>query len=158
MGFDKAGAVADGQVLWRRQVATLSATTPSELFISGKPDGPYVNQGCEVIVDLHPGCGPLSGLEAALSRMRTPLLCVLAVDLPWMTAVFLRRIVQMAIDSGRGVVPKNDDSFEPLAAVYPSSIGPLVAARLQGPDHSMQGLIKRALEQDLVVPAPFRRP
>jgi molybdopterin-guanine dinucleotide biosynthesis protein A len=152
MGRDKAGVELDGQLLWQRQLATLKALHPRELFISGRPEGPYVDGGIEVIPDLHPGCGPLSGLEAACWRMRTPLLCVLAIDLPWMTSGFLDRLVKIAMQDGRGVVPQNGEYFEPLAAVYPRGMMNLIGERLRQADHSMQGLVRRAVELDLVIP------
>src|ERR1700735_4558340 len=102
MGFDKATVVIDGHPLWRRQITTLQALHPRELFISGRADGPYADQGLEVIADLHPGRGPLGGLESACERVRTPLLCVLAVDLPWMSASFLAKLVRTAEKTGRG--------------------------------------------------------
>lgn len=152
MGRDKAGVELDGQVLWQRQLATLAALHPHELFISGRPDGPYAGGDIEVIQDLHPGRGPLSGLEAACWRMRTPLLCVLAIDLPWMTSGFLDRLVKIAMQDGRGVVPQNGEYFEPLAAVYPRAMLDLIGERLRETDHSIQGLIRRAVELDLVIP------
>jgi molybdopterin-guanine dinucleotide biosynthesis protein A len=155
MGYDKATAIIDGQVLWRRQIATLQAASPQELFISGRSDGPYVGQGFEVIADLHPGCGPLSGLEAACDQMRTPWLCVLAVDLPWMNASFLARLMEAAGKAGRGAVPLNGEFFEPLAAVYPRTMQTLIAEHLQGGDYSMQRIIRQAVELGLVEPYPL---
>ena len=152
MGRDKAGVELDGLPLWQRQLATLTALQPRELFISGKPDGPYVESGVEVIHDLHPDCGPLSGLETACWRMRAPLLCVLAIDLPWMTSEFLDRLVKIAMQDGRGVVPQNGEYFEPLAAVYPRAMLKLIGEHLHGSDRSMQRLIRRAVELDLIVP------
>ena len=152
MGRDKAAVELEGQPLWQRQVATLTALRPGELFISGKADGPYAHHGTEVIEDLHPGCGPLSGLEAACWRMRTPLLCVLAIDLPWMTSAFLERLVKLAMRDGRGVVAQNGEYFEPLAAVYPRALLQLIGEHLPQPDRSMQRLVRRAVELDLVIP------
>lgn len=152
MGRDKAAVVLEGQPLWTRQFATLNALKPRELFISGKQDGPYATNGAEVIADLHPGCGPISGLETACWRMQTPLLCVLAVDLPWMTTGFLERLIQLAMQDGRGVVPQNGGYFEPLAAVYPRAILTLIGEHLRQSDHSMQHLVRRAAELDLITP------
>ena len=151
MGRDKAAVLFEGRLLWERQLATLAALQPRELFISGKPDGPYIGRGTEVIADLHPGCGPLSGLEAACWRMQTPLLCMLAIDLPWMTAAFLEQLVKKATLDGRGIVPRNGDYFEPLAAVYPRAILNLVGEHLRHGDHSMQRLIQRAVDLDLMI-------
>ena len=155
MGRDKATVTVEGQSLWERQSATLTALQPRELFISGRPDGPYIDRGIEVIADLHPGCGPVSGLEAACWRMQTPLLCVLAIDLPWMTAGFLDRLIKIAMQDGRGVVPLNGDYFEPLAAVYPRAILNLVGEHLRRGDHSMQRLVQRAVDLDLVIVYPL---
>src|SRR5258708_6571602 len=88
--------------------------------------------------------------------MQTPLLCVLAVDLPWMTAEFLQRLLAAAGRDGRGVAPQNGEYFEPLAAIYPRATLTLVAEHLRGPDHSMQKLIRRALDLDLVIPYPLQ--
>jgi len=155
MGRDKAAVVFEDRPLWERQLATLAALQPRELFISGRPDGPYIDCGTELIADLHPGCGPLSGLEAACWRMQTPLLCLLAIDLPWMTPAFLERLVKMAIQDGRGIVPRNGDYFEPLAAIYPRAILSLVGEHLRHGDHSMQRLIQRAVDLDLMIVYPL---
>ena len=152
MGRDKAAVLLGGQPLWQRQLGTLAALHPRELFISGKRDGPYIDSGAEVIRDLHPDCGPLGGLEAACWRMRTPLLCVLAVDLPWMTAEFLERLVKLAMQDGRGIVPQIGESFEPLAAIYPHAVLNLIGEQLRHPDRSLQRLVRRAVELDLVIP------
>ena len=132
-----------------------AALEPTELFVSGRADGPYVRQGVEVVADLHSGCGPLGGLEAACWRMQTPLLCVLAIDLPWMTSQYLSRLVAEAQQTGCGVVPCVGEDFEPLAAVYPSTMYPLIAEQLNGADHSLQGLVRRAVEKKIVVPYPI---
>jgi len=152
MGRDKATVIVEGQPLWRRQLATLTATGAHEIFISGKSTGPYMHAGIEVLEDLHPDCGPLAGLEAALRRMQTPLLCVLAIDLPWMTAPYLSQLVEKAFHEKCGVVPQAGDRFEPLAAVYPRAMLPLVEEQLSALDYSMQPLIRRAVERNLVTP------
>lgn len=152
MGRDKAGVEWAGEPLWQRQLATLAALHPRELFISGKSDGPYAGSGTEVIPDLHPGCGPLSGLEAACWRLQTPLLGVLAIDLPRMNSAFLDRLVKIALQDGRGVVPLHGEYFEPLAAVYPRAMLKLIGEHLRQSDHSLQRLIQRAVELDLLVP------
>jgi molybdopterin-guanine dinucleotide biosynthesis protein A len=84
--------------------------------------------------------------------MQTPLLCVLATDLPWMTTSFLDRLIKIAMQDGRGVVPQNGEYFEPLAAVYPRAILNLVGEHLRQSDYSMQRLLQRAAELDLIVP------
>ena len=150
MGRDKAGVLIHGQPLWQRQLTTLRAVHPHELFISGKPDGPYAGAGVEILADNFPGLGPLAGLEAALRRARHPLVLVLAIDLPAMTSDFLSSLVRQAAASGTGCVPREDRWFEPLAAVYPRTCLPLAESCLRGADHSMQRFVRLALEGGLV--------
>ena len=147
MGRDKAGVLIDGQPLWQRQLATLRAVHPHELFVSGKPDGPYAGAGVEILPDNFPGLGPLAGLEAALRRASHPLVLVLAIDLPAMTADFLSSLVRHAAASATGCLPRADRWFEPLAAVYPRACLPLAEACLRDADRSMQRFVRLAVEQ-----------
>jgi len=149
MGRDKAGVRVGGETLWRRQLGTLRACAPGEVFISGKADGPYAKTGVEIVADVVPGLGPLGGLEAALRRANWPLVLVLAIDLPEMTVAFLASLVREATD-GQGCVPRAGVWFEPLAAVYPRACLPLVAECLRGEDRSMQRFVRLAVEQGWV--------
>jgi molybdopterin-guanine dinucleotide biosynthesis protein A len=148
MGRDKAGVIVDGVALWQRQVETLRRLAPGELFISGREDGPYAGAGVEIVPDITPGRGPLSGLEAALRRSAQEFVLVLAIDLPAMTSEFLSLLVSSVAsgESGEsGVVPRLDGWFEPLAAVYPKRGLPLVQECLRGEDLSMQAFVGRAI-------------
>lgn len=120
MGRDKATILVDGVPLWQRQLTTLRATGAAEIFISGKGTGPYAGSGVEVVSDHRENAGPLGGICAALLRCTTPWCLVLAVDMPWMTATYLRSLAQQAEHAGNGFVPRNaSGQWEPLAAVYP---------------------------------------
>ena len=137
MGRDKSALPVNGEPLWQRQLAILRATDPAELFISGKNDGPYANAGVEILADEFPDCGPLGGIATALRRCTGDRLLVLAVDMPAMTADFLRTLLDQSHRTAMGVVPSVADDvrrqaripaaatnakelhLEPLAAVYP---------------------------------------
>ncbi len=150
MGRDKAGVLLDGQPLWQRQLATLRAVHPQELFISGKADGPYADAGVEILADIFPGLGPLAGLEAALRRASHPLVLVLAIDLPAMTSDFLADLVSLATSGGTGCVARHDLWFEPLAAVYPRACLALAETCLREADRSMQRFVRLAVEAGLI--------
>ena len=154
MGRDKAALVIEGQPLWQRQLATLRATGASELFISGRADGPYAESGVTVIEDLTPNAGPLAALEAVLPRITHTHTLVLAIDLPAMCADFLIALVKTALAKDCSVVPESGNHFEPLAAVYAPGLLPLIRECLQGPDHSMQNLLRKATKSGLVLPHP----
>ncbi|HEX3817495.1 MAG TPA: molybdenum cofactor guanylyltransferase, partial [Chthoniobacterales bacterium] len=115
MGRDKALLEYEGEALWRRQEATLRQLEPEEVLISGPP-----RDGRLTIADEFGNTGPLSGIATALRRCSAPLLVVLAVDLPRMTSEFLRSLLALS-DHGKGVVPRCEKFFEPLAAIYPKA-------------------------------------
>ena len=144
MGRDKAGVILDGTPLWQRQLATLRAANPHELLISGRSDGPYAGAGLEIAPDETPGLGPLGGIATALRRMQCERLLVLAVDLPAMTADFLRDLLE-GCEPAMGVVPRLDGKFEPLAAVYPRACLAVAEECLLGEDRSMQRFVRRGL-------------
>lgn len=137
MGRDKATLIIEGQPLWQRQLATLRALNPTELFISGRRDGPYADAGVEIIEDAIPGLGPLAGIAAALRRAESPLVLVLAIDLPAMTADFLVTLLRV----GCSVVLQHAGYFEPLAAVYPKCALSIAEEQLQEKDYSVQRFV-----------------
>ena len=156
MGSDKAALVVGGQPLWQRQLATLRATGASELFISGRTDGPYAGCGVPIIADLTPGAGPLAALEAVLPRITNTHAVVLAIDLPSMRADFLQALVNTALANNCSVIPENEGRFEPLAAVYTPRLLPLVIECLQSSDYSMQSLLRRSVNHGLAIAHPLR--
>lgn len=118
MGKDKAWLEVGGQPLITRALSTLRASGIEEVLISGRAGTDYSTLGCTVLFDHEPGCGPLAGVERALSAANAPLVLVLAVDLPKMTAQFLCKLAQHC-DPLTGAVPKLKGELEPLAAIYP---------------------------------------
>ena len=101
--------------------------------------------------DAQVGLGPLGGIAAALRAMRSPRLVVLAVDLPRMSADFLRGLLA----AERGVVPQTDDGFfEPLAAIYPHTALADAEEHLRGSDRSLQTFVRRLLASAQVSARP----
>ena len=150
MGRDKAGVLIDGEPLWQRQLATLRALDPAELFISGRSDGPYAGAGVPVVADESPGRGPLGGQVTALRRMQCERLLLLAIDLPAMTPAFLASLIAESARTSCGVVPETGAGLEPLAAVYPRACLPLAEQSLATADRSMQRFVKLAHAQGLL--------
>jgi molybdenum cofactor guanylyltransferase len=145
MGRDKALIKFEGQPLWRRQLDTLRRLRPEQLFLSGTLPASEVETIADDVADV----GPLAGVAAALQKSSSPLLVVLAIDLPLVTTRFLRSLLHLCSER-RGVVPQSSQRFEPLAAVYPKNCAPLAAAALQSGDFSMQNFVRAALNQNLL--------
>lgn len=118
MGRDKAWMETDGQALLARAVAVVRELGVNEVFVSGREGQDYSALRCPVLVDLEPGFGPLGGIERGLKASSSPLLLILAVDLPHMTSAFLRKLAARC-DALTGAVSKLNGELEPLAAIYP---------------------------------------
>ena len=130
MGRDKARLELGGQTLLARQIGLARKTGAVEIFISSRADADYTTFGCRVLPDKFPNAGPLAGIERALDAAKSPLLLVLAVDLPEMNERFLQRLAADCLET-RGAVPKLAGQIEPLAAFYPKTTHLLAVANLE---------------------------
>jgi molybdopterin-guanine dinucleotide biosynthesis protein A len=156
MGRDKALLpLADGRLLWQRQLGLLEALAPAEIFVAG-PARPGFPASLRTLSDQTPNLGPLSGLQSALAAMTTSHLLILAIDLPAMTVDFLRHLLQTA-PIQQGVVPRQALGWEPLAAVYPRAAEPIVSRQLREHDRSLQSTVKALAKQELVRPYLLNR-
>jgi len=118
-------------------------------LISGRAGQDYSALGFPVLYDLEPGLGPLAGIERGLRECASPLLLVLAVDLPRITTRFLRKL-QAHCDYLTGVVPSVRGQLEPLAAIYPRRCHVLAAALYTGLYHSARDFARACLREHAV--------
>jgi molybdopterin-guanine dinucleotide biosynthesis protein A len=119
----------------------LQKLEPTEIFVSARTDPVWRPAGVQFVADNPPSRGPLSGLAAVLAQTRDHLLA-LAIDMPFMTEKYLTFLCSQ-IEPGRGVLPKIDDRFEPLAAIYPQEALANFQSALSGTDFSMQTVAGR---------------
>ncbi len=152
MGCDKAFLEMDGRPLLARQIELVRAAGAMEVFISGRDEVDYSAFGCPVLKDQFPFAGPLAGIERALASSRSPLLLVLAVDMPAMQPRCLEHLAAACTDNA-GAVPCIKNDCEPLAAFYPAQAHSLawtllgnqqLAARRFAESCCKLGLVRRA--------------
>jgi molybdenum cofactor guanylyltransferase len=86
------------------------------------------------VADLHPGCGPLSGMEAALAASTRALNVFLPLDMPLLPAKFLMWMLRRAqITRAMVTLPRINGRPQPLCAVYHQQLlGPITASLLAG--------------------------
>jgi molybdopterin-guanine dinucleotide biosynthesis protein A len=115
-GRDKSALVVDGRTILEAQLAALSPLT-SDLLIIRAAD------------DVVPGCGPLGGLHAALSKARGDAVFAIACDMPYVTTALAAYLLSLApgVDV---VVPKTARGYHPLCAVYARTCLDAVTRRL----------------------------
>ncbi len=147
MGTDKAClTLPDGRFLWQRQRALLEDAGAGTVFISARADQAWADAEPCRVEDLLPDAGPLGGIVAAFEQSRATHLHVLAVDLPKLPVSWLRQLGQCC-RIGAGACGRHaDDTFEPLAAVFPVSWLPEWRQALLAIDgeRSVQRLLTRA--------------
>ena len=141
MGADKATLLLDGEPLWARQLGILRELEPEALWLSARVSPAWRPEGVEFVPDAPPSRGPLSGIAAALQRLSTSHLLVLAIDLPRITPEHLRKLRALARPDC-GVIPRRGDLFEPLCALYPAEAASVAQTALAGGDVSLQHFAK----------------
>jgi molybdopterin-guanine dinucleotide biosynthesis protein A len=148
MGSDKALLPYRGRTLVEH-VASEVREAAGSITLVGDP-ARYSYLGYPVIADIFPGCGPLSGIHAALAASPADWNLIVACDLPEVTAEFLSRLLERA-ESGtaQAVLPAGPSGMpEPLCAAYHRHAVEAVAAALRsGTRKVLDGLA--GLEIDL---------
>jgi molybdopterin-guanine dinucleotide biosynthesis protein A len=101
-----------------------------------------------VVPDLHPGCGPLSGIEAALAATTQPLNLFLPVDMPLLPARFLAWMLRRAEITGALVtVPRINGRPQPLCAVYHRDLLRPISASLLAGNYKVMPVVTTAAGQ-----------
>ncbi|MFN2476614.1 MAG: molybdenum cofactor guanylyltransferase [Chthoniobacterales bacterium] len=148
MQRDKAFLAIAGEPLWRRQLGLLMSLRPHDVFVAGPRHREWIDATCKIIPDAAAAAGPLGALVAGLRVCASPLLLVLAVDLPCMTADCLRSVLQLCAPS-KGVIPKTD-RLEPLAAIYPTTTLGFAEEQLAAGEFSMHAFVQRCMQDGLI--------
>jgi molybdopterin-guanine dinucleotide biosynthesis protein A len=153
MGRDKANLLWRGRPLWEWQIEKLRALRPLKVLLSIRTDPEWRPADVEVIVDLPPSRGPLSGLAAALAATDANHLLALAIDMPFMTTEHLRYLSDLAA-GGIGVVPVIDGKAEPLCAIYPREAQAIFVEAVQGDNFSLQPIVRKLIGAGNMRPIP----
>ena len=142
MGRDKATMEFQGRPLWKRQLQTLRELDPHRILVSTRTRPSWLPEDTDLILDDSPSRGPLSGIAKALAVLETSHVIVLAVDMPFMTATELGKLLELTTEDC-GVVPIIGERAEPLAAIYPANAAADFEAALAGFDYSLQLIVRK---------------
>ncbi len=157
MGSDKASLLLHGEPLLARAVRRLS-TASDDLLVAMSDAGSHraivPDTAVRFVTDLHPGAGPLAGLEAGLSAARHELLLMVAVDMPFASAALARGMADLA--SGYDVVLPfspaaggSEPRPEPLHALYRRTCLPIVTASLEAGERQVVAFFPQVLVREL---------
>lgn len=142
MRQDKALLDWHGRPMWLVQTHKLASLRPAHLFIASRSEqalqtffenDPTLESPVTFVNDPpDENCGPIGAIARCLRLASSPLL-VLAVDMPVMTAAFLREHLLTKAGEAKSVVCRGSHGFEALAAVYaPSALPFFEAASISG--------------------------
>ena len=157
MGRDKAALVIDGNPLWHRQVKLLRSAGAGVVGVVRRPDQPTLATPADVSLwqDTVSGIGPLAGVHAALTACSTGWLAVIATDMPRIEAGWFQWLGGFCSPGCGAMARRRDGTHEPLAALYPQAARAEAAARLAGPNYSLQALTDALIAQKLLVSVPL---
>ncbi len=102
-----------------RQLSTIRAVAQHVAIVANDREL-YGDLGVQVWSDVRPGCGPLGGILTALVNASTTVTLIIAGDMPFLTAKFLRFLAE----AGREVdvaIPCTPEGHQPLCAAYNQS-------------------------------------
>jgi len=152
MGRDKALLPYRGRTLveW---VADQVREAAGEVRLVGAPER-YGHLEIPCIAERYAGCGPLSGIEAALREGGAEWSLVLACDMPGVDAGFLKELLA-GVSSEVGAVVAEDEAgrMEPLCAVYGAKALPAVRRALEGGAYAVRDVLAQLRLARVAVPS-----
>ena len=149
MGQEKSALLLHGRTLLDRAIEIARAASEDIHLLGAPPLGAphlpvYGRCGITTVPDRFPGCGPLSGIDAALASTNAELNFVLSVDTPFVPQDFVRYLVKRAESSKATVTyPRLTSGFQPLCAVYRKDFGQFAEAALKAGNYRIDPLFAR---------------
>lgn len=125
-----------------------------EVIIVANTKEAYENFNLQVVSDVYPGKGPLSGIHAALRVAKTSTVLCVACDMPLTSREVLNGLAQISGDYDV-LVPEYEGRLQPLCAIYSKKIKNKVEEQLKKDDFKLQYFI-RQLNYQVIRELPYR--
>jgi molybdopterin-guanine dinucleotide biosynthesis protein A len=139
LGQEKGLVKVRGFPLISFPLKTVLALTQSAYIIG--PPRKYRRLGFPVIPDSVKSRGPLSGLFTALQTSPTPLIILLACDMPKVSPSFLELLWRRIQGADAAIVRRLDGTVEPLCGIYSKQCLPQVRLALDSGNCSLNDLL-----------------
>jgi len=143
MGLDKASLILDGVTMLQRCIDRL-APAVDEFVIVGAPDRPLpsivTDRPWRIALDPIEGEGPLVGIAAGLEVAAGAVAAVVAVDMPFVEATLIGRLIERISEVHRWVLPIAEHRPQPLCSVFAASALTVVRAHLDAGDRAPMAL------------------
>lgn len=131
-GAEKWALVVEGQRIVDRHLDLLRGLA-THVFIVGHAPARFASLQVDVVADRVPGAGPLGGVWTALAASPSPLVLVLACDLPLVTGALARHLVDALHrhPDADAAIPRDAGGSHPLCACYRTRCAPRLEARVR---------------------------
>lgn len=113
----------------------------SEIYLSVEAQAPYEQTGLPLVVDAYPGAGPLGGLCTGLKMCPEEALFTVACDMPCINSKSVENMVRAFQQHGGVVVAQAGGRLQPLFAIYPKTVLPVLESMIQKKDYRMTELL-----------------
>ena len=118
MGEDKALKPFLGRPLIQRVIDRLTPIA-DELIVTTNRPAEYEFLKLRLVSDLKPGRGALGGLYTAIASATSPLVAVVACDMPFASTIFFEGALKLMDEEEADVIiAGTDEGYEPLHALY----------------------------------------
>jgi molybdopterin-guanine dinucleotide biosynthesis protein A len=115
-GRNKSELRVGSLAILERQLGVLREVADQTIIVAND-SRPFESYGVRVLPDAIPGHGALGGLYTAIVASHTEHTLVVAGDMPFLDAAFLRRLIAAGSDVDIAV-PRTTEGYEPLCASY----------------------------------------
>ena len=141
MGQCKALLEVEGETLLQRTVRMLTGF--EELWLSA--NDPTLAEGLSVqlVADNYVGCGPLAGLEAALSATEREALVCVSCDLPHLTEAVPTLLLEALGEADAAVCVDSTGRVHPLCGIYRRSTLPVIRSLLESDERRMMAFLRQ---------------
>ena len=118
MGEDKALKSFLGRPLIQRVIDRIKPIADEIIVTTNRPIE-YEFLGLRLVPDLKPGRGALGGLYTAIASATSPLVAVVACDMPFASQMFFEGALKLMVkEEADVVIAKTDEGYEPIHALY----------------------------------------
>ncbi|MDA3930518.1 MAG: molybdenum cofactor guanylyltransferase [Prolixibacteraceae bacterium] len=114
MGTDKGLIDFKGKPMVQYSIDLLSDIFETVAISTNNPV--YSQFGLPLIIDIHKNCGPMGGILAALSQIKTDKVFTISCDMPFVTRETIEKI--LLHQDAKIAVATHNDFIEPLCGIY----------------------------------------
>jgi molybdopterin-guanine dinucleotide biosynthesis protein A len=141
MGRDKAELPIHGKTFLGRLVAEYQKDFP--VMVSVGEHGKFDTCGADELVDLHPGQGPLAGLETAFAETDAEAIFLTATDLPFGRAELAKKLCDILGNDDACIIKRQDGHTEVAFGVYHRRCQQPLAEYLESGGRAVKGLLDK---------------